>query len=1121
MNNTNNNAQITVYYGEQLAHAHERRAINALRAELARRNMPAKLLVNFVVARGARQVDLLIVTPQRCMNVELKCVDPSLPLIATLNGPWCQQLPDGTLRKVADHNYYEQAHQQTYGISDILDTLHRKRLVPGPTRKRFYQDIDTVVCCDPHVPAGSTVFKHTYVTVVGLDTVVDRLTRPGPRLAHWNDGHWDEVIRYLGLYAEGEDTEEALRRRADAAAVDDYRRRFREFAAAGLAELVPATALVDSTPGTVDAATLGDLLAGSRNRILLTGQSGQGKSHLAWHTALALTDRGQMVVWIDADDYENGKLIQSLRRAVSPFTVHEAHALLAKATEGGSGITFIIDAVNNCGHGERLLKQLHSLQNQYPAALLVTSSAGSAPQLSETHSVELQNPAGAERARIAVAHGNSDRVAESEVFRTRYDIALAAQVVAGRAADEISNTEVLDAYIRERTPSEAVRAGLRCLAQTMNAQVRTALPITEVMTTLRRCEALATTPSAIDDTLSCPLVRIHQNRLRFDHDKLARFLTAEHLVLHAHDGAELARSLAQPGHHDLRGHAIVLENDPARRYDTIRHLGDPALIAAAAQGSFGIATAKQAKADITELLIQASAAAPHSTFTVDDPVGAPFDGMWDHLRAWTPSEEALLLAAGRCAYDGLFVPEIGALMDATDTALREAIQTQADAGNTSPINTVIACTFGPFGRRSSPAAGLVTHGARDARHFGARAATDTPTATTIWQPNPRCFGRLYLAALLSQPLRHDLDAQNLPEIIETGLAVGGYHLRLALLDAALYANGDLAPDARQRMIDVLGGYHPDPRDWGTNSSLIDVLARYDQVTPVTSLEEIQREIAHVLSDVDNPFHHTLAQGVVAATYEDEQVIGPYNEAIAALPDEKRVILYAMSVMPADHSFGTPWATKKIAESADAGCDIVVRALQRHAGPVPRDTLIRSEAVTTHLNALSGWAKISSELPPAHHPADAVDTAWRLIDELLLPLFRDDANPERAASIWSRLVDEVPGQTVEILRDIHRTNSELLSGDGDSTIDPHRVLLATYPDQIRRLLEWALAHRGDLAPGGQRWDPMGGTDHYVVRMLGVLGTASTADLLRHHYVHDPGLGRDAIDAVHAIDARTQQ
>jgi hypothetical protein len=78
------------------------------------------------------------------------------------------------------------------------------------------------------------------------------------------------------------------------------------------------------------------------------------------------------------------------------------------------------------------------------------------------------------------------------------------------------------------------------------------------MLTRSRCEALAATPSAIDDTVASQLVRIHQGRLRFDHERLARFLAAEHLVLSATDGIALAQLLNQLAHRDLHDYALLL-----------------------------------------------------------------------------------------------------------------------------------------------------------------------------------------------------------------------------------------------------------------------------------------------------------------------------------------------------------------------------------------------------------------------------------------------------------------------------------------------------------------------------------------------------------------------------------
>jgi hypothetical protein len=425
------NTEVTVFYGEQPTHPHERRAINIVRNELARRGISATLLANFtVVANSGRQIDLVIITDHRCLIVELKLIDPALPLIAIPNGPWRQVLPDGTERPLDRGNFYDQAIQQTYGLSDTLAGLEAKGLVPGPQAAKFFRHIDTVVCLDPRIPDGSTTPRHRNVSVVGLDELIDRVAQAGPGLTHWTPEHWGELIRHLGLYAESDDDPAVIRRRADTAAIQDYRRRFREFTAAAMPPLVAATALIDGQSATVDATTLAAQLSPQRSRVLLAGESGNGKTHLAKHTAITLTDDGQTVLWVPADDYEKDRLRRSLARAVGPFSTEKVDALLAKATETGTGITLIIDALEKCGHQEELLKQLHALQQQHPVSVLVTTTdtMGTEP-LAPTSHVDLAAPNGEERTRLATIYGTADGVAESGQYRTRYAVTLAAQVI--------------------------------------------------------------------------------------------------------------------------------------------------------------------------------------------------------------------------------------------------------------------------------------------------------------------------------------------------------------------------------------------------------------------------------------------------------------------------------------------------------------------------------------------------------------------------------------------------------------------------------------------------------------------------------------------------------------------
>lgn len=1118
-------AQVIAYYGGQPAHDHERRAISAIRAELERRNVPAILLINFTVAGGSRQIDLVIVTATRVINVELKHLDPTRPLLAPSNGPWRQWLDDGTDHDF-ERNFAEQALQQTYGLADVFARLAREGKVPHPRREKFVKDIDTVVCCDPQIPAGSRIDKRAFVTVIGIGDLVDRVTRLGPGLPGWSPAHWDEAIRRLGLVIPSDDSPEEVRRRADAAAVDDYRHHFRRFTAAGLAALVPAEATtissVDGGPdwqGSLDATALAKRTSRyGQQRIVVSGASGQGKTHLAKHTALDLTDRGQLVVWIAGDDYEKGRLGRSLSRAVSPHSTEhfDAFALMAKGAEGGAGVTVIIDALEKCPHPEEIVKQLHALQNQYPATILVTTAGEEAiVKLVPTDRIVLTDPAGDERARLATVYGTAERIAESNEYRTRFDISVAAQVVS-ELPPGATNTDTLDAYIRRRTQSETVRAGLRCLAVAMDSGVRTALPIADAELALRRYPALVNAPSAIDDVLNSQLVDARRGRLRFQHERLSRFLAAEHLVITATDRQALARLLAQPTHRDLRDDALRLERDPVRRYDTIRHLGDPRLLADAARGGFGKDTRRLAVADVTELLVAATAAAPEATFRVVDPHSAHLQsGTWHSARQLADRESAA--HHGRSLRLPRSVPYRDWRLDGRHRHRSaqgdpRAARCRQPHGDLHRGTRLLRAIFHPPG-----AAGRPRHHGRSRCQNLRRCETAEATASAMWIPDPRCYGRLFLAAYLSHPIRHPEDAENLPELVAAGLPVGGYHLRLELIQTAQFGCCALEDDARQRMITVLNGYDADPSDWGTNSLIIEALASYDEIEPVSSLEGIQAEIAELLSDAENPELHPLALAAVSRMFEDERILGPYSEAIDSLPQDERMTLFAMATLAPDYSFiAGPYALRHLSDGVRSSEGIVARALETHAVAVPDDTFDRQHAVASHLHALRGWARVSPTLPLAAERTEPFAIAWRLVDELLLLLFRGVNGTPLTEAVWRQLVNELPAAATIVLHDMYHATAGLVSYGDMKSFNPHQNLVTSYPEQVRELLEWALAHRDAIR--ATKWDIFGGIGSYAVRTLGHVGTPQTADLLRHHYVHDTELGRDAVAAVHAIEAR---
>ncbi len=1089
--------------------------MNWVREQLTRRGLRAILLVNFTVSNGVRQVDLVIVTSRRCINVELKALDQRWPVIACVNGFWRQRLSDGSDR-MFDKNFYIQARDETFGLSDAMAELAAKQAVPPPRNGNFFRDIETVVCLDPKIPSGSVLPEFSHVKVIGLDDLVDRLATPGPGLPYWTIAHWNKLISHLGLYNQSDDLPQQQRSRANQAILDDYGRQFLELGTMDLNQIVTPTAIVDGSPGTVSPSSVAEILETPRRRVLLSGPSGIGKSHLARHTALELTRRGQLVIWVPADDYDKNRLSRSLSRSVAPYSIASADALMATAAECGVGIIVMIDGLENCLHQEELLTQLHALQNRYPASILASIvDEDRARRLAADTVMRLEPPTAAERAQIAAVHGDAEGVFDFSDYRTRYDVAVGAQVVA-ELPSGASATEALSAYVRKLAPTESARAGLRCLADTMDAEVRTTLPADEAMLTLRRwCKDSGLNPTVIDQITGSRLVSIRQSRLRFRHEQLARFLAAEHLVLQAADGQGLARLLDVPARHDLRGYAVALERVPDRQYAAIRNLADQHFVASAVLGQYGEATSQLARADVIDMLTHAAATASAATLYLPDGSMSSIFGVWHGVPDWTPTERALLAAAGRCARSGQFLDEIGAVMDATDTALHAAMTALRDSGHPAAITAVLASTFVGIDRRSDPAAAIICHAVRHSRIFGTNQQVSQPLATIIWRGFPSSYSRLFLASLLSQPLLHSEDAINLPGLVEAGLAAGGYHLRLELLYAAQFACRDLNSSAHQQMINILNSYTPASDDWGTNSTLIEALACYDQITPMSTLEDIQRSIAEILDDEHNPDNWRLARGVVSSVFEDDRIIGPYGDAVDSLPQDERLKLLAMSVLVPDPSFfGTTYAVRQIAQPASGTDDLVVRALARWAIEVPDDAF-RQEHVAAHLLAVRGWAVRYQSLPPSHR-TDLFAATWRLFDELLMPAYAQSTDSTHAEELWENLTTEPTAvYSIVILYDIH--HADVAMPDDPQSVDAHVQLLDAYPDQILKLAEWALGHRQtlmDISPHIARE-----LNSYLMYLLSEVGTSQTARLLRDQYINDPEFGRCAVKALHAINART--
>ncbi|MEU8220794.1 nuclease-related domain-containing protein [Micromonospora taraxaci] len=1108
-----------VFFGDRIDDHNELRFLQRIRADLGRRGTAARIYANFITQHGQRQVDFLISTARRLVHVELKTANPGLPLIGTANGPWEQQLPDGKRRSL-DRNYYRQALSATYAISDDMQDLARDGEVPRPTGK-FYTDIHTVLCVLPGIPAESQLQRYSHVDVVSYEQLLDLLDSDGPHPA-WNDEHWSAFTRRLQLYPESIDDDEDVDRRVSRAMLQDYRRRFAAARGRELQTYVPVAARHGKTI-VPDPAQLLAEAAERAQTVMLIGPSGAGKSYAARRAAAAVAEAGGVPVWVRCGEYQRGRFSHALSRAVAPFTTQACLPLLRSAADLGCPSVVILDGLNECAPADRevLLEQLEALRLRLPVAVVITSTEP--VTASDTDALVLDTlPPNTDARRVLMAvYGYHGELSGVEAFLTPMELSMAAECGDSLRAGATS-TELFDAYLTRRCPSETIRGSLRRLASQMDAVMRGSLTVAEVRLLLRRTAASPDRAFDMDAVMSSPLLIATQGRVAFRHESLARFLTAEQLVLDAADSGALADALRDVRRTDLQFHAVTLETDPARRHDLLVELGRAELLVAAVRGNFGIGTAQAVIADVRAVLAQAADEVNEARFV--DAGGEHEDvfGLcWTADAARGGLEQALLCVAGRCLTDGDFVDDVAVLLDATDRRCAEEMRRLRAEGNRRSISTVVRATYGGFsysdGRERRQLAASVVLTASEYGWIKRKRPSPVPSSTQrLWDwPGQPQWGRLTAALRLMNP-DNPADAAMLPDIFAAAWKANGYHLRLTALDTARRMLDTADEITRERMRLLLD--ECDKNDIMLNGLLFEALAAYDGLDPLATDSDIRTSIAEILSAPMDPQAWEAAQHMISMLFEDPRLHGPYAEVIFALDVAGALQLHVMAARAST----TPMYRDTIMQvivnhveqaSADAR-NVLLDAILHIDWANP----YKDEAIRAHLIAVYGWAKIADRLPPAPpSDDDLVARAWRILDELLFAAFRgSESSVEEVAPLWSELRGPYAVAAIDAVAHVRSASRYGLIALDPS---PYERLLLTWPDEMRQLFEWCVPNYDKSKTPFDRRAAHDARREFV-EDLAYVGTKTTAVLLQS-YLMDPEVGAVAVGTIRAIARRTEE
>lgn len=1086
-----------VFLGNPIDVPSEKQFLARLRRDLLERGVSGRILGNLQLGRAARQVDFLIVTECRTVLVELKTF-PGPIVAAPKHGDWQVRVGAADVREIGNPAW--QAQQATFALSDELLAFANNEAAPGPSRDKFFRDIDTIVCAFPALPEGSCVRELPFVTVLGYTDLLKRLQRPGRQVA-WGNDEWDAFGRRLNLYRADEDSPEGLVRRAGAAAVDAYRGLYLR-AHADLPPLVETAVQVDDAdeprPDLPSELTQG-------RAVLLHGRSEFGKTMWARTAGAELAAAGDVPIWLAAKVCEQS-FRTSLARAISPYTSLSPDELLKASEAAGRALVFIVDDLGNAPHTVRQAvlagAKAVRLRHRTCGLLMTAQTADMAAAVPDALHVELLAPADTERQALLDVYGAPEIIDRCDAFVSPLELSLAA-TCAGTLPPGASAAELLDMYIdRIVDGDDRLRSGVRSVARMMHTSVMPSLRRPDLARALRRDYDM--TDAELQALWSCPILTVAHGRVSFRHERFEHFLAAESLLMDTADAYTLARVLNTPRCAPFRADAVALEGDERRLGEILAACEHTDLLVVAATGRLGARAARVAQTVLTDALNVACAQTTAEDITFDAMSEFAFGGQWT-VPGGNPAAQAHLAAIGRLLTHGRFVEGCARLLDHTDALCARLLE---ETQSTSSVfaDQMFAATYALGGRHALPATTLVRAATEEAMfNRGNRPQATTVALELLRRQDAQPLGRLYVAG---EFLHRAAASPIVADVIVRCLEARRYHLVLLGLQLAEDASRNLDEQARQQVLDAV---HSLPtNNLAISSSIVETLSALGELTPAKDVDDITAEIQTVLGMRDDPIRRRMAHGVISSQFETEAV-GPYYEAVQALSDRDRQQLLAMALDgSATDSLSAGWILGEIRDLADP---FTRSAVERYVARTDPSTWLSAQWGME--GVVSALRLLAADNLPLPYPKDgaSTDPAWPASLAVIMASLVSADGQQKLEAAWGGLLGEHPDVVASLLLNLRQMHG-LHAANAGASDDVHARVLAAMPTAGVDVLIQSLEHP-DPIRSLCRFDH--GVRDYLVDVLGRIGDHRTAEVLRR-FVDDPAVGETAAAAVRTIETR---
>jgi Nuclease-related domain len=1120
-------------------HGEEAAFLHTLTADL---DCDALILANFVV--GNRQIDFVVIVARFAALIELK--NYRRPVFGAMNGEWHVHDAAGNVVPDVRFNPYQQTLQEAYALSDAMRAYQRRNAsVPAAAKSAYYRFFQSFVCIYPAIHTDSKVTKGDYRVRIRsyrdvLNAICTDCTEPGWSLEDWA-AFAERALKLHPVTLQAAIDPGALTAQAELAG---YRHRLQNTLSVGLAPLLR------DAGGAPYGVSLIQAMRGTQN-VLLHGPSGSAKTFHLHHLALAMAaSETEVPFLIDAKRYRGGEFCDLLRQSTAPHFAGDLKSLMRAFADTGIRPVLMIDALNECPESAQsdLLSGALAFALKYNARTIITAQSAAIP-LGGFHAdrIPLALPTSLQKRKIYAYHAgiapSPDIDALCGSFDNAYDLVLAGRCHSDGAPPQ-SRAELYDRYLARSLPTQSpylAAALLRYVAGYMHNTISIALSRNRFEEIAERfLSENSISVSILDPLLQSRVVDLTADSFSFEHELLLTYLAAEQLRRSAAHCDALVVELRKPRNASLF-EFILPRLDETEAGNIMQAARDKDVMRAILRGECGTSAQAAIRRLLKSFIAEAiddlnNVSAEIKLFTDDDGKRRIVDVLVRQGRTWSEQEKLLASILVDALYDASLRSVALSLLDASEAALRKAVERAATAesvGFRSAWAETLRLHGGVVSHRAMLPCSVMLYDLhqRLMRFDGREDRGDVREALLIRAQAQPCSDFALLALLedhdlLASPTRVSDNIALIQIAWESGI---GPHCLSALqaLPNMRGAVDECDPEEKSRVLDFVQGLSS--QNPLLNSLIFETQALFEVMEPPVSLQDAIAEMRtaamaepadHADFAVIAALHNVSvgemlaanAYGLLANIFEDV-FQGVYYKAYRTLRDDERLRLLTLAAQREERGFHTAWILRELLQYGEAA---PLSTFEHYLRAVDFNGNFLQDELAAAVVAIEAWAKCSSSPPPLGSATPEFDQAFQTIGAALYWAYRGDAAPEQRASMkrkWNHLSNDDRLASGVVLHELR--SASWLATPTDREVVPD--LRSLWDSEVEAIAIHCVKNRDTLMArfGRHAYDNRLVKD--MIETLGAIGSARALSVLREA-ADDSLYSSEAISAVQSIQRR---